>query len=46
LLYPCGGVLFLLGFTVLITAIYQNAFAAPIVEDQRERGQVLVNTYL
>jgi len=38
--------LFLLGFTVLIATIYQNAFAAPIVDDQREYGQVLVDTYL
>jgi len=45
-LYPCEGVLFLLGFTVLIAAIYQNAFTAPIVDDQREYGQVLVDTYL
>ena len=42
----CGGVLFLVGFAIIMTAIYQNSFAVPIVEDQTERGQVLVETGL
>lgn len=37
----CGGVLFLLGYAIIVTAIYQNAFATPIVEDQTESGQTL-----
>ncbi len=40
----CGGVLSLVGFAIVIAAIYQNAFAIPIVEDQTERGQVLIDT--
>ena len=42
----CGGALSFLGFTIFITAIYQNSFAVPIVEDQTERGQTLVDTGL
>jgi len=42
----CGGVLSLGGFAIVMTAIYQNSFAIPIVEDQSERGQVLVDTGL
>jgi protein-S-isoprenylcysteine O-methyltransferase Ste14 len=42
----CGGVLFLVGFAIILTAIYQNSFAVPFVEDQTERGQVLVDTGL
>jgi hypothetical protein len=34
-----GAALFLAGFGILITAIFQNAFAAPIVKDQSERGK-------
>ena len=41
-----GGALFLLGFAVVLAAIYQNSFALPIVEDQTERGQTLVDTGL
>jgi protein-S-isoprenylcysteine O-methyltransferase Ste14 len=42
----CGGVLFLVGFAIIMTAIYQNSFAVPFVEDQTERGQVVVDTGL
>ena len=42
----CGGVLSLGGIAIVMTAIYQNSFAMPIVEDQSERGQVLVDTGL
>ncbi len=41
-----GGALFLLGFVIVLAAIYQNSFAVPIVEDQTERGQTLVDTGL
>jgi protein-S-isoprenylcysteine O-methyltransferase Ste14 len=41
-----GGALFLLGFAIVLAAIYQNSFAVPIVEDQTERGQTLVDTGL
>ncbi len=40
----CGGVLSLVGFAIVSATIYQNAFAIPIVEDQTERGQVLIDT--
>lgn len=39
----CGAVLFLAGFAIVMTALYQNAFASPMVEDQTERGQVVVD---
>ncbi len=39
-----GAVLALAGFAIMIAAIYENSFAIPTVEDQTERGQVLVNT--
>jgi len=42
----CGGVLSLVGVSIVIIAIYQNSFAIPIVEDQTKRGQVLVDTGL
>ncbi len=42
----CGGVLYLVGFAIVMTAIYQNSFAVPVVEDQTEAGQVLVDTGL
>lgn len=41
-----GAALFLAGFGILITALFQNAFAVPIVRDQAERGQVLIDTGL
>ncbi|MFC1557778.1 methyltransferase family protein [candidate division KSB1 bacterium] len=42
----CGAVLFFAGFGIILTALFQNAFAAPIVKDQSERGQVLIDTGL
>jgi len=45
-LSACGAVLFLLGFVITMTAVYQNSFAVPFVEDQTARGQVLVDTGL
>lgn len=41
-----GVVLFIIGFGIIITALYQNAFAAPIVTDQSKRGQILIDTGL
>ena len=41
-----GGAVSFLGFGIVLAAIYQNSFAVPIVEDQTERGQTLVNTGL
>jgi protein-S-isoprenylcysteine O-methyltransferase Ste14 len=34
------------GYGIMLLALFQNAFAAPIVKDQSERGQVLINTGL
>jgi protein-S-isoprenylcysteine O-methyltransferase Ste14 len=39
-----GAVVSLLGFGVVLRAHFQNAFAVPIVMDQSDRGQVLVDT--
>lgn len=41
-----GTVLSLAGYGLIWTTLFQNAFAAPIVKDQTERGQVLVDTGL
>jgi len=41
-----GAVLSLVGYGVIWTTLFQNAFAAPIVKDQSERGQVLIDTGL
>ena len=41
-----GAALASVGFAILLAAIYQNAFATPIVRDQSERGQTLVDTGL
>ena len=41
-----GAVLSLAGYGGICTALFQNAFAAPIVKDQSERGQVLIGTGL
>ena len=41
-----GAVVCMAGFIVILVTIYQNAFAAPIVKDQSERGQTLVDTGL
>ena len=36
----------MIGLAICFGTIYQNAFAIPIVEDQTERGQTLVDTGL
>jgi protein-S-isoprenylcysteine O-methyltransferase Ste14 len=41
-----GVVVSLAGYAVIWTTLFQNAFAAPIVKDQSERGQVLIDTGL
>jgi protein-S-isoprenylcysteine O-methyltransferase Ste14 len=41
-----GAALFLAGYGIVMTAVFQNAFAAPIVKDQSDRGQVLIDTGL
>lgn len=41
-----GVVLGLLGYGIIWTTLFQNAFAAPIVKDQSERGHVLIDTGL
>jgi len=41
-----GAVLSLAGYAVIWTTLLQNAFAAPIVKDQSDRGQTLVDTGL
>lgn len=41
-----GGMIALAGFAIISAAIYQNSFAIPIVEDQSDRAQVLVETGL
>lgn len=41
-----GIVLLFTGFGIVMVALFQNAFAAPIVKDQSKRGQVLINTGL
>ncbi|ESA32542.1 isoprenylcysteine carboxyl methyltransferase [Leptolyngbya sp. Heron Island J] len=41
-----GALIGLAGYGILILAIFQNEFAVPIVRDQSERGQVLIDTGL
>ena len=41
-----GAFVGLAGFVILIAAVFQNEFAVPIVRDQTERGQVLIDTGL
>jgi protein-S-isoprenylcysteine O-methyltransferase Ste14 len=41
-----GAALFVAGYGIIVAALFQNAFAAPIVKDQSERGQVLIDTGL
>jgi protein-S-isoprenylcysteine O-methyltransferase Ste14 len=41
-----GVVPLLAGYAIIWTTLFQNAFAAPIVKDQSERGQVLIDTGL
>jgi len=39
-----GAVVSLAGYAIIWTTLLQNAFAAPIVKDQSDRGQVLIDT--
>jgi protein-S-isoprenylcysteine O-methyltransferase Ste14 len=39
-----GAALFLTGYGIMLTAVWQNAFATPIVGDQSERDQTLIDT--
>lgn len=41
-----GAVVSAAGLAIIMMTIYQNGFAAPIVKDQKERGQFLVDTGL
>jgi protein-S-isoprenylcysteine O-methyltransferase Ste14 len=41
-----GAILSVVGYGFIWTTLFQNAFAAPIVKDQSERGQVLIDTGL
>jgi protein-S-isoprenylcysteine O-methyltransferase Ste14 len=41
-----GAALSLAGYLLNWTALFQNSFAAPIVKDQAERGQVLIDSGL
>jgi protein-S-isoprenylcysteine O-methyltransferase Ste14 len=41
-----GAVVSIAGYGFIWTTLFQNAFAAPIVKDQSERGQVLIDTGL
>ena len=41
-----GAALSLAGFAIIMAAIYQNSYAIPIVEDQSDRAQKLVDTGL
>ena len=41
-----GVILCLTGYGIMLAAVWQNAFAAPIVGDQSERDQVLIDTGL
>ena len=41
-----GGVASLLGYGIMLTALYQNEFATPVVRDQSDRGHELRDTGL
>ncbi len=41
-----GIVVFLVGFGITLSALLENAFATPVVRDQSEREQVLIDTGL
>jgi protein-S-isoprenylcysteine O-methyltransferase Ste14 len=41
-----GGVASVTGLMLLIASLFQNKFAAPIVKDQSERGQTVIDTGL
>jgi protein-S-isoprenylcysteine O-methyltransferase Ste14 len=42
----CGAAVGAAGFAIVLTALYQNSFATPVVRDQSERGHTLVDTGL
>jgi len=39
-----GGVSSLIGYGIMLTAVWQNSYATPVVGDQGERDQVLIDT--
>jgi protein-S-isoprenylcysteine O-methyltransferase Ste14 len=41
-----GAALFFAGYGILLAAVFQNAFAVPIVRDQSDRGHELIDTGL
>ncbi len=41
-----GLVVFVVGFGITFVSLFQNPFAAPVVKDQTERGQVLIDSGL
>jgi protein-S-isoprenylcysteine O-methyltransferase Ste14 len=41
-----GATLLLAGFGIMVVTLYQNAFAAAIVKDQADRGQVVIDSGL
>jgi protein-S-isoprenylcysteine O-methyltransferase Ste14 len=41
-----GAVVSIVGLGIMLMTVYQNEFVAPIVKDQSERGQILVDTGL
>ena len=41
-----GAVVCLAGYAIMVAALVQNEFAEPVVKDQADRGQVLVDTGL
>jgi protein-S-isoprenylcysteine O-methyltransferase Ste14 len=41
-----GGTASLLGYGIMLTALYQNEFATPVVRDQSDRGHELRDTGL
>jgi len=43
-LAACGAAIGFVGYAVMTAAVSQNAYAAPIVGDQSERGQVVIDS--
>jgi protein-S-isoprenylcysteine O-methyltransferase Ste14 len=41
-----GAVIGVIGLLIILATVYQNQFAVPVVRDQSDRGQVLVDTGL
>jgi protein-S-isoprenylcysteine O-methyltransferase Ste14 len=41
-----GAVIGVIGLLIVLATVYQNQFAVPVVRDQSDRGQVLVDTGL